>query len=191
MGFDFAGLPIELRNHILGYVVQLKLGDVARTSRMNKELNEHPLLLKKMLKAMQRLAQRASYDVECPCGVDTSLEDHALADAICVSFWHERRDDGITVERSALACRRCLQYDYGHCTSMIDPYQDLPAAREAYGADLCFKVPVNEKEPVLIPVRELSAVRERVLPDDQQNLPLLGLNSGERSTNPGPNWVLY
>ena len=50
MAFDLAGLPQELRNHIIGYVAQLPVADVARALRVNRGWNAHPLLLKALLK---------------------------------------------------------------------------------------------------------------------------------------------
>ena len=180
MAFDLAGLPQELRNHILGYVAQLPVADVARALRVNKQWSAHPLLLKALLKPMQGLEKRASYDVMCPeCDVNTAKNDD-FPDrmrrpdyALCVNTWDERRDDGTIVARSALACRTCLQYQYENVVAAIDPDQDLPAANEEDGSSICFILPVPGKDPV--PVRELSVVREHGLverPEHAQHYPL-------------------
>ena len=50
MALSLAGLPAELRNLVIGHVAQLPAADLARASRVNRELNEHPLLLKALLK---------------------------------------------------------------------------------------------------------------------------------------------
>ena len=193
MGFDLLGLPQDVRNHIIGYMAKMPEGTIARALRVNRELNAHPLLLKAMLKTVQRLAKRPSYDVYCPeCGIDTSVEDNDRAwsreQALCVSKWHEQRDAGVTVERSALSCRNCLQFQWDGVTSTIDPGQDLPDALETDGSRICF-ITKPGKEPVLVPVRELSVVREVKL---DRNIAAWesGINSGG-AVNPGPDWVLY
>ena len=195
MGFDFAALPQDVRNHVIGYVAQLPAADIARAVRVNRELNQHPLLLKALLNTMQKLAKRASYDVYCPeCGIDTSDEDNdrrwSREQALCVSKWyppHEWRA-GITVERSALSCRNCLQFQWDGVTSTIDPGQDLPDALETDGSRICF-ITKPGKEPVLVPVRELSLVREVKV---ERNIAAweAGINTGH-DDNPGPDWVRY
>ena len=197
--FDLAGLPQELRNHILGYMAQVPVADVARALRVNREWNAHPLLLKALLKPVQGLAKRASYDVMCPeCGVNTAegflenLRDD-FGEAICANTWEERRDDGTIVARSALACRNCLQAQYENAIAAIDPDQDLPAANEEDGSSICFILPVPGKDPV--PVRELSVVREHGLverPEHAQHYPLQEMNTGYRDEGcPDPDWLLY
>ena len=193
MGFDLLGLPQDVRNHIIGYMAKMPEGTIARALRVNRELNAHPLLLKAMLKTVQRLAKRPSYDVYCPeCGIDTSVEDNDRAwsreQALCVSKWHEQRDAGTTVERSALSCRNCLQFQWDGVTSTIDPGQDLPDALETDGSRICF-ITKPGKEPVLVPVRELSLVREVKV---ERNIAAweAGINTGH-DDNPGPDWVRY
>ena len=193
MGFDLLGLPQDVRNHIIGYMAKMPEGTIARALRVNRELNAHPLLLKAMLKTVQRLAKRPSYDVYCPeCGIDTSVEDNDRAwsreQALCVSKWHEQRDAGTTVERSALSCRNCLQFQWDGVTSTIDPGQDLPDALETDGSRICF-ITKPGKEPVLVPVRELSVVREVKV---ERNIAAweAGINTGH-DDNPGPDWVRY
>ena len=193
MGFDLLGLPQDVRNHIIGYMAKMPEGTIARALRVNRELNAHPLLLKAMLKTVQRLAKRPSYDVYCPeCGIDTSVEDNDRAwsreQALCVSKWHEQRDAGTTVERSALSCRNCLQFQWDGVTSTIDPGQDLPDALETDGSRICF-ITKRGEDTVLVPVRELSVVREVKL---DRNIAAWesGINSGG-AVNPGPDWVLY
>ena len=193
MGFDLLGLPQDVRNHIIGYMAKMPEGTIARALRVNRELNAHPLLLKAMLKTVQRLAKRPSYDVYCPeCGIDTSVEDNDRAwsreQALCVSKWHEQRDAGVTVERSALSCRNCLQFQWDGVTSTIDPGQDLPDALETDGSRICF-ITKPGKEPVLVPVRELSVVREVKV---ERNIAAweAGINTGH-DDNPGPDWVRY
>ena len=60
MPFDLLSLPQDVRNHILVCVAQLPIANLARASRVNRELNkqwkENPLLLKALLKTTQRLA---------------------------------------------------------------------------------------------------------------------------------------
>ena len=193
MPFNLAGLPQDVRNLIIGHVAQLPAADLARASRVNRELNQHPLLLKAMLKTLQMLTKRASYDVMCPeCGIDTSDEDNdrrwSRDQALCVSKWHEQRDAGVTVERSALSCRNCLQFQWDGVTSTIDPGQDLPDALETDGSRICF-ITKPGKEPVLVPVRELSVVREVKLDRDIAAWEA-GINTGH-DDNPGPDWVRY
>ena len=190
MGFDLLGLPQDVRNHIIGYMAKMPEGTIARALRVNRELNEHPLLLKAMLKTVQRLAKRPSYDVYCPeCGIDTSVEDNDRAwsreQALCVSKWHEQRDAGVTVERSALSCRNCLQFQWDGVTSTIDPGQDLPDALETDGSRICFIT----KPGNLVPVRELSVVREVKLDRDIAAWEA-GINTGH-DENPKPDWLLY
>ena len=60
MPFDLLSLPQDVRNHILVCVAQLPIANLARASRVNRELNkqwkENPLLLKALLKTTQSLA---------------------------------------------------------------------------------------------------------------------------------------
>ena len=61
MPFDLLSLPQDVRNHILVYVAQsYPIANLARASRVNRELNkqwkENPLLLKALLKTTQSLA---------------------------------------------------------------------------------------------------------------------------------------
>ena len=191
MPFDLLGLPQDVRNHIIGYVAQLPAADIARALRVNRELNEHPQLLKALLKTMQKLAKRASYDVMCPeCGVDTAERDD-LADALCVNAWEERRDDGTTVERSALACRNCLRYNHDMAVNMMDdPSNNWPDAHETDGSRICFMLPKPGGGHTLVPVRELSVVQEHAVVEHQER-GLMGMQNGSRDENPGPDWVLY
>ena len=188
MGFDLAALPQDVRNHIIGYVAKMPSETIARAVRVNRELNQHPLLLKALLNTMQKLAKRASYHVRClECGVNTA-EDDDLAEAICVNHWCEW-DDFLPIERSALACRNCLQYQWDGVTSTMDPEQNLPDALEADGSRICFMIPKPDgKGHALVPVRELSVVRNHGF-DGRDGL--LPIQSGSRSENPRPDWVRY
>lgn len=186
--FDLAGLPQDLRNHILG---MLPIADVARALRVNKQWNDNPLLLKALLKRMHGLAKRATYDVYCPeCLINTMANDE-LADALCVNYWFEHRDDGIVCEHSALACRNCLQSQYESAVVSMDLVglgANLPASMDEDGSNIHFVLPVSSE-----PVRSLSAVRGHGVVETQgmEEQPLLEMNSGLRDENPAPDWLLY
>ena len=62
MPFDLLSLPQDVRNHILVCVAQLPIANLARASRVNRELNkqwkENPLLLKALLRCFSRLQMK-------------------------------------------------------------------------------------------------------------------------------------